>query len=76
MNNVLNQEIYLIHMNQNVLGGVGAKRKTLPLTEESSCVVMDKFVGAKGNTYTVLGCRIIDVIDIFVNCNWVDTRWQ
>ena len=29
------------------------------------------------DTGSVTSCSFIDIdIDIFVNCNWVDTRWQ
>ena len=56
MNSVLNQEIYLINMNQNIYGG--DKKNTLSSTEECICVVMNIKVCRSNIEYNVLGCRI------------------
>jgi len=52
MNSVLNQENIFDQYESNCKGG--QKRKTLPLTEEWSCVVMDKFVGATENALSLV----------------------
>jgi len=61
-------------MNQNIRGG-GAKQKDAAL-EERMKLRRNGQVFRSNREYTVVGCRIINTIDIFVNCNWVDTRWQ